>query len=92
MGATEGPWILQPGENHGALFIVGNDERCVHLVYIVTRAKAELIVRAVEAHNALLAACKAALASATPHPKEHPAMTMAWQQLKAAIALAEVKP
>ncbi len=37
----------------------------------------------------LLEACKAALASAHPNPKEHPTMYAAWKQLEAAIAKAQ---
>jgi hypothetical protein len=53
------------------------------------RANAELICRAVNAHDDLVAALQAMLASAHPHPVEHPTMTAAWAQAREVLARAE---
>ena len=50
---------------------------------------AEFICRAVNHHDALLAALKALVYSAHPSKHEHPAMFDAWQKAHAAIADAE---
>ena len=57
--------------------------------YPLLRAERLANARLIAAAPALLAALRDVLASATPNPKEHPAMTAAWLTARAVIAKAE---
>lgn len=99
MKHTPGPWSFNPkyksviDQTNTVLQVSGFSIPCgyvpdEHIGY----ANAKFIVRACNAHYDLLAACKQALASAVPHPVEHPTMTAAWAVLREAIAKAEGEP
>ena len=88
---TPGPWTVTgwcAGDSVGWSVGLGADQRIsVHAESEESGANARLIAAAPD----LLEALKVMVASAFPHPVEHPAMTAAWKVAEAAIEKAEGK-